>query len=49
MTTYSDFHALFSHRFETAHDVLLHLHQLRQLLSQIRAESAGRLPPESMT
>ena len=47
--TYSDFHSLTSNEFHAAHDVLLHLDQLRQLLRQIWPEGSGSLSSENMT
>lgn len=38
--TYGDIHALLSDSLEAAHDILLHLHELRELLGQVRAEGA---------
>jgi hypothetical protein len=38
---YSNLHALTANEFHGAHDVLLHLHELRELLRKIRTESTG--------
>lgn len=46
--TYSNLHALLSNRFQAAHDVLLHLYELRELLGEVRPEGAGSVPSESM-
>jgi hypothetical protein len=40
IATYGDIHALLSDSLEAAHDILLHLHKLRELLGQVRAEGA---------
>jgi hypothetical protein len=45
---YGDFHALPGHQLHAAHDVLLHLDQLRQLLGEVRSECAGRLVTEGV-
>ena len=45
---YSDLHALPGNKFHAAHDVLLHLDQLRKLLRQIRSKCAGRLVAEGV-
>ena len=45
---YSDIHALLSDGLQAAHDVLLHLDELRQLLSQVGAEGASGIATESM-
>jgi hypothetical protein len=39
--TYRDFHSFSANQFHGAHDILLHLHQLRKLLREIWAECAG--------
>ena len=46
--TYSDFHALAGDQLHTAHDVLLHLDQLRQLTGEIRPESTSGIFTEGM-
>ncbi len=46
--TYSDLHALTANKFHAAHNVLLHLHELGELLCEIWAELAGSLLAESM-
>jgi hypothetical protein len=38
---YSNLHALTANELHGAHDVLLHLHELRELLRKIGAESTG--------
>jgi hypothetical protein len=45
---YSNLHALPGNKLHAAHDVLLHLHQLGELLRQIRSKSAGGLVTEGM-
>lgn len=47
--TYSDFHALPGDELHAAHDVLLHLDELRQLLGEIRAEGTGGILTEGMS
>lgn len=47
--TYSNLHALPSDKLHAAHDVLLHLDQLRQLPSQVGAKGTGGILTESMT
>ena len=42
----SDLHALTANKLHRAHNVLLHLDQLRQLLGEVRAECAGSRPAE---
>jgi hypothetical protein len=39
-STYSNLHALATDKLHGAHDVLLHLYELRELLREIRAEGA---------
>lgn len=46
--TYSDIHALLGDSLETAHDVLLHLDELGQLLGQVGTESAAGVAAEGM-
>ena len=46
--TYSNFHALLGNSLHAAHDVLLHLHQLREFLGQIRPEGTARIATEGM-
>lgn len=46
--TYGDIHALLGNSLETAHDVLLHLDELRKLLGQIGTESATGVATEGM-
>ena len=46
---YSNFHALTANQFHAAHDVLLHLDELGELLCEIWAEGAGGSLAESMT
>jgi hypothetical protein len=46
---YSNFHTLTANEFHAAHDVLLHLHELGELLCKIWAEGAGSSLAESMT
>ena len=48
VSTYGDIHALLGDSLETAHDVLLHLDELRKLLGQVGAESATGVATESM-
>lgn len=38
--TYSNLHTLTANKLHGAHDVLLHLHELRELLCKVRAERA---------
>jgi len=38
---YGNFHSLTSHKLHGAHDILLHLHQLRELLCEVWAEGTG--------
>jgi hypothetical protein len=45
----SNLHALLGDSLQTPHDVLLHLHELRQLLSQIGTEGATRIAAERMS
>jgi hypothetical protein len=45
---YSDFHALATNKLHAAHNILLHLHELRELLRKLRAELAGSLAADSM-
>lgn len=45
---YRHLHPLSAHQFHATHDVLFHLHELRQLLGEIRAEGTGGLPAEGM-
>jgi hypothetical protein len=47
-STYSNFHAFAADKLHAAHNVLLHLHKLRELLCEIRAELAGSLTTDSM-
>lgn len=46
--THSNFHTLTTNKFHGAHDVLLHLHELGELLCEIWAELTGGLTTESM-
>lgn len=46
--TYSDIHALLGDSLEAAHDVLLHLDELGELLGQIRAKGTTGVAAESM-
>jgi hypothetical protein len=46
--TYSDLHALAANKLHAAHNILLHLHELGELLCEIWAELAGSLLAESM-
>lgn len=48
-TTYGNLHALLGHHLQAAHDVLLHLHELGQLLGEVGAEGAGRVPAQGMS
>ncbi len=48
LNTYSDLHALSCDQLHTAHDVLLHLDQLRQLAGEVRAEGTGGIFTECM-
>jgi hypothetical protein len=45
---YSDFHTLTADKFHAAHDVLLHLDELGELLCEVGAEGAGGSLAESM-
>jgi hypothetical protein len=47
--TYSDFHALPSDELHAAHDVLLHLDELRQLFGEIGTEGTGGILTEGMS
>lgn len=47
--SYSDFHALPGDELHAAHDVLLHLDELRQLLGEVGAEGAGGVLAEGMS
>jgi len=38
---YSNLHSLTSNKLHGAHDVLLHLHQLRELLCEVWAKGTG--------
>jgi len=42
----SDFHTLAANKLHAAHNVLLHLHKLGELLCKIWAELTGRLAAE---
>jgi len=44
--TYCDLHSLSADELHGAHDVLLHLHQLRQLLGEIGSEGASGISAE---
>jgi hypothetical protein len=44
--TYSNLHALPGNELHAAHDVLLHLDELRQLLGEVGPECARRLVAE---
>lgn len=46
--TYSNFHPFLGDLLQTAHDVLLHLNELRQLLREVGPESAGRVLAKGM-
>jgi hypothetical protein len=46
--TYCDFHSLSADKLHGAHDVLLHLDQLRQLLGKIGTESASCISAEGV-
>ena len=46
---YSNLHALTANELHGAHDVLLHLHKLRQLLGKIGTESASGISAERVT
>jgi hypothetical protein len=48
LITYSNFHALTANKLHASHNVLLHLHQLGELLCEVWAELAGGLLAESM-
>jgi hypothetical protein len=48
-STYSDLHALTGDELHAAHDVLLHLDELRQLAREIGTESTGGILTESMS
>jgi hypothetical protein len=41
LEAYSNLHALTANELHRAHDVLLHLHELRELLRKIGTESTG--------
>ena len=45
-STYCDLHSLSADELHRAHDVLLHLHKLRQLLGKIGTESASGISAE---
>ena len=45
---YSDFHSLSTDKFHAAHDVLLHLDQLRELLGQIWPKGTSSLLAKGM-
>ena len=45
-STYCDLHSLSADELHGAHDVLLHLHQLRQLLGEIGSEGASGISAE---
>jgi hypothetical protein len=47
--TYSDFHALPGDELHAAHNILLHLDELRQLLGEIGAEGTGGILTEGMS
>lgn len=47
--TYCDLHALLGDLFQAAHHVLLHLNELGELLSQIRAKGTCGLASQGMT
>lgn len=46
--TYSNVHALLGDSLETAHDVLLHLDELRKFFGQVGAEGATGVAAEGM-
>lgn len=46
--TYCNFHTLLTDELHAAHNVLLHLHQLRKLLGKVWAERASSVLAESM-
>lgn len=46
--TYCDLHSFSTDKLHRAHDVLLHLDQLRQLLGKIGAESASGISAEAV-
>jgi hypothetical protein len=46
--THSNFHALTTNQLHASHNVLLHLHELGELLCEIWAELAGGSVTESM-
>lgn len=46
--TYCNFHALTTNKFHAAHNILLHLYELGELLCEIWAELTGGLVAESM-
>jgi hypothetical protein len=46
--THSNFHALTANQLHASHNVLLHLHELGELLCEIWAELAGGSVTESM-
>ena len=48
-STYGDIHSLAPDLFHTPHDVLLHLHELRQLLGQLGTKCACRALSEGMS
>lgn len=47
--TYSNFHALASNKFHAAHDILLHLYELRKLLCEVWTKLACGISTESMS
>ena len=49
MFSYGDFHALPGDKLHAAHNVLLHLDELRQFLGEVGAEGAGGVLPEGMS
>lgn len=49
MEAYRHFHALSANQLHAAHDIFLHLDELRQLLSQIGPESTCSSLAEGMT
>ena len=48
MVSHRHLHALAADELHAAHDVLLHLDQLRQLAGQLGAELTGGLPAEGV-
>ena len=47
--TYSNFHSLSSDKLHAAHDILLHLHELGELLGQVWAKGASGRFAEGMS